>query len=165
MPSRCRSRRFTDDTTTLSTPSLDSRSAWRRSRWLCRLPLGFRAGYLADKFDLRGTVRSSVVAEHFVEPDCRLAIHIRLLPRVPRQVRLRLSRNQAPVDGAYVVFFRDGQDALERAVVTARHVLGANERATVLLERLHPLFEFGRRVIAVERRHIRLVELNLGHLA
>src|SRR4051794_25362147 len=94
-----------------------SRRGWRitgprsglRNRASCSTSL-FRAGGLGgffgddglDEIDLRLVIRHTVGAEDVVEPDGRLTVaDVRLLPRVPRQERLRLAGNEAPIDGRH----------------------------------------------------------------
>src|SRR3954454_11045917 len=113
-----------------------------------------------DEGDFFGFVGLSVGAEDFVEPDRRLAIGVGMLPRVPRQKRLRLAGDQAPVDGAYVIFLGDRQRAFEGAAVTARHIFRANDRAFIAEQIFQAAFESFRLVVTVERDHIGLLDLD-----
>src|SRR6266849_2630551 len=98
-----------------------------------------------------------------MEPDRWFAVGVGMLPGVPRQVGLRFTRHETPVDSGDVIAFGDRKRALEGAAVAAGHVLGAEDGAAVLLEREHPLFEFGGWVVAVEGDDIRLFDLNSCH--
>lgn len=71
--------------------------------------------------------------EDVVKPRLRLRC-VFIGPRIPRINRLRLSRNKSPVDRANVSPRENGQDVLERAPSRPRHVLRADDRATVTLE-------------------------------
>ncbi len=119
-----------------------------------------RRGQAPDQRRLRRVVRRAVVAEHLVEPHGRLAVDVRAAPRVPRQVRLRLALDQAPVDRADVVLLQDRERTLERAAVAARHVLRADERPLVDLQLPDARLELGRRVVAVKGDDVRHRELH-----
>lgn len=68
---------------------------------------------VADDLRLTFPVRFSIRIENIVEPDRRLTVYIRALPRIPRQIRLALAGNQAPVDRADTILFRDRQYRVE----------------------------------------------------
>lgn len=74
-------------------------------------------------------------------------------------MRLRFSLNQAPVDRRDLVAFGNGQAALERAAVAARHVFGAENRAVVNLQLLDAPLETFRGVVVVERDDVGEVKL------
>src|ERR1044071_170951 len=73
------------------------------------------AGHPFDELNFFRNVRAAVVAKHFVKPDRRLAIDIRMLPRIPRQVRLCLTLHQPPVDHADMVNAADHHTTKEKA--------------------------------------------------
>src|ERR1044071_328714 len=73
------------------------------------------AGHPFNELDFFRNVRSAVVAKHFVKPDRRFAIDIRMLPRIPRQVRLCLTLDQSPVNHADVMNVADHQTTKEEA--------------------------------------------------
>src|SRR4051794_38825063 len=81
------------------------------------------SGELADQVNLPLAVRAVVLAKHFVKPDSRFFSDVRTPPRVPRQVGLRLTNDEAPVDGSNVLAFRNWEDRVERAAIAAGHVL------------------------------------------
>src|SRR6476660_3134509 len=64
---------------------------------------------LPDQIHLVRLVRRSVLLENLVEPHRRLTVDVGLLPRVPRQIRLRLPGNETPVDCGNLVLLRDRQ--------------------------------------------------------
>src|SRR5262249_47419475 len=121
------------------------------------------AGQLPDQIDLFGAVRRAVLLEDFVKPDGRFPVDIRPLPRIPRQKGLRLACDEAPVDGRDFIFFGDGQRPLKGALIAARHVFGAKDRAVESLQPLDALLEFGGVVVIVKRDHVRVFELNPFH--
>src|SRR5689334_2134114 len=90
-------------------------------------------GDFANERHLGGGVGLPIEPEDIVKPHRRLAVGVRMLPGVPRQPGLRLSRDEAPVDGGDVVLSGDGQDRLKRTPARARHVLGAPDRAVIPL--------------------------------
>src|SRR4030095_3199769 len=71
------------------------------------------AGHPFNKLNFFRNVRPAVRAKHFVKPDRRLAIDIRMLPRIPRQVSLCLTLDQSPVDHADVVNLANHQTTEE----------------------------------------------------
>src|ERR1051326_4174899 len=124
---------------------------------LVRCPLDLRfllPGHAADEFNFFDHVGCAIVAEDLVEPHCRLAIDIRMLPRVPRQVRLRLSLHESPVDHADVVYLADRHRAEKETAVASRHVLRADQRTVVTREPVDPLFKLCRRVVVVKCDHV-----------
>lgn len=110
-------------------------------------------------------VEGAIGAEYLVEPLFGLVVRIRLLPGVPRQIRLRLARDQTPVDCCYFVFLCDREDALKGAAPGARHVFRAQNGAVIFLQPADPLFELRRFAIVVKRENIRLLQLNFPHAA
>src|ERR1051326_5258215 len=84
------------------------------------------AGELLDDRRFMLTIRAAVLVEDFVEPDGRIAEHVRTLPRIPRKIRLRLAGNESPVDGGDTVLLRDRKDGVKGAANRACHVLGAD---------------------------------------
>ena len=82
---------------------------------------------LADQVDFVVDVGPAVRPENIVKPRFRLAL-ARLLPRVPREVRLRAAAMQAPAHGADVLAREQRQDRLEGAAQRTRHVFGADQR-------------------------------------
>jgi hypothetical protein len=54
-------------------------------------------------------VRATVSTKNLMKPHRWLAISVRMLPGIPREVSLRFPCDQAPVDGGYVIFLRDGE--------------------------------------------------------
>jgi len=60
-------------------------------------PLPLAPGHLLDKLHFLGPVGFSVEVEDVVEPHGRLAVGVRFLPGIPRQVGLCLTRNKAPI--------------------------------------------------------------------
>src|SRR5690349_1908906 len=65
---------------------------------------------LADDGHLLLAVRTAILMKDFVKPHRRIAEDVGTLPRVPRQVGLRLARDKSPVDGRDAVLLRDRQD-------------------------------------------------------
>src|SRR5260370_24617198 len=96
-----------------------------------------------------------------MKPHRRLATRIRMLPRVPRQISLRLPRRQPPIDRRHVISLCDWKRSLDRAPIPPRHILRAQNRPVILLERKHPLLEYLWFVVAVKRNHVRHFNLNL----
>src|SRR5579864_1628525 len=64
-----------------------------------------------DEVSFLLTVRPSVGAENLVEPHGWFAIHVGVLPGVPRQIGLRFAGDESPIDGGHVIFLCDGQCA------------------------------------------------------
>src|SRR6266849_11145285 len=54
---------------------------------------------LTDQVHLRLAVGCSVGTQHLVKPHRRLAEKGGMLPRFPRQIRLRLASDESPIDG------------------------------------------------------------------
>src|SRR5947209_10744911 len=108
-------------------------------------------------------VRRSVELEDIVEPHRRLLlrVRIRMLPRIPRQPRLRFARHQPPIDRRHFVLLGDRQNALERAPVRPRHILRAQDGPLILLQPFHPLLELLRLAVTVEGNDVGLLHLNL----
>src|SRR5204863_6063557 len=96
-------------------------------------------------------------AEDIVEPYLGLR-GVLVVPRIPRINRLGLSRNKAPVDRPDLSARENRQDALERAAARPRHVLGADYRSTVALQRTDESVHGGAVVVAVEREDVGAVE-------
>lgn len=65
-----------------------------------------------------------------------------------------LALHESPVDRRHVVTFRQRQHAREGAAVAARHVLGAEDGAVVLLQLPDARLEFVGRVVVVKRDDI-----------
>src|SRR5690349_14320165 len=80
------------------------------------------AGNSFNEFRFCCAVWRAIGSEDLVEPDGRLAIRVRVLPGVPRQVGLRLSLHQSPVDRRDVVTLGQWQYPFKSAAVAARHV-------------------------------------------
>src|SRR5260221_10213334 len=89
-------------------------SSWlrrdKRTRLLFRRP----ARQLFDEVHFFLLVGFSIRPENLMEPHRRLAVRIGFFPRIPRQIRLGLSRHQSPVDRSHVEFLRYRQRSLER---------------------------------------------------
>src|SRR5260370_33737326 len=96
-----------------------------------------------------------------MKPHRRLATRIRMLPRVPRQISLRLPRRQPPIDRRHVISLCDWKRSLERAPIPPCHILRAQNRPEILLELKHPLLEFLWLVEAVQRNPALTFNLNL----
>src|SRR6185437_6278532 len=69
------------------------------------------ARHASNELNLLDHVRRTVVAKNFVKPDRRFAIGVRVLPRIPRQIRLRLALREAPVDHPHVMNLSNRQTA------------------------------------------------------
>src|SRR5437764_1162936 len=57
----------------------------------------------ADQIRFLLAIRLPVRMQYFVEPHRRLIVDIWVLPRFPRQVRLRLAHDEPPVDRAWLI--------------------------------------------------------------
>src|ERR1051326_7135356 len=99
------------------------------------------ARQLADDGRLLLAVRTAVLMKDLVKPNRGIAEDVGTLPRIPRQVGLRLAGDKSPVDGRAAVLLRDRQDRVEGAADRACHVLGADDRTPVRLQRDDPLLE------------------------
>src|SRR3977135_714955 len=96
--------------------------------WCSLLP-----GQLFDQFDFFRAVGRAIGAKDFMKPDRRIASNVGLLPGIPRQKGLCLTRHESPVDRRYFVPPGDGQRTLESALIAACHVLSAEKRSVVTL--------------------------------
>src|SRR5665213_1206695 len=149
---------------------MKQQEAWLRmtiSFWIRYLKptllLDAAACELTDQVDLMLPVGCSIMTKDLVEPYRRLRQHIGMLPRVPRQVRLRLARDQAPVDGADVVLLRQRQRVVERAARAPRHEFRADDRPMQWLQLLDARLEVLRPTIVVKRNDVGLRKLYPRH--
>src|ERR1700683_764078 len=108
-------------------------------------------------------IRSAIGAKNVVEPDGGSAVDVRTLPRVPRKIRLRLPGNKAPVEGSNIVFLGDRQRTLKGAAISASHIFGANNGATIRPQPDDAPSELLGLIVAVERNYVRHFNLYLLH--
>src|ERR1043166_937278 len=134
----------------------------RNLRLMCRTCSCF-PGHAADELDFFDHVRRAVVARDFVEPDGRFAFDVRMLPRIPRQVCLRLTLHESPVDHANVVYLADRHRAEKETAVSTRHVLRADQRTVVAREPVDPFLKLRWRVVVVKCDHVRQIDLETIH--
>ena len=120
------------------------------------------AGELADEVDFVLAVGGVVLAEDLVEPDGGLGEDVGFLPGVPGEVGLGFAGDEAPVDGADVVLFGDGEAVVEGAASAAGHVLRANDGAVVALEFEDAGFKLFGPAVVVEGDDVGLFELDFG---
>src|SRR5258706_498629 len=76
---------------------------------------------LPDQIHLCLSIRCAVWTEHLVKPHRWLVEDVGMLPRVPRQIRLRLTGNESPVDGADPLLLRNREHCVKRAAHGTRH--------------------------------------------
>src|SRR5882672_4800398 len=105
-------------------------------------------------------IRLASGPENVVEPNRWLMVNIRMLPGIPRKVRLRLPCHKAPIDRRDAVLSGNGQGALKRAAIAPRHIFRAQNRPVKLLEPEHASLKFFGLVVVVERNHVRQRELD-----
>src|SRR3954466_10699350 len=111
-------------------------------------------GHGAELVDLDLAIRRAIGMKDIVVPDDRWTLRVRLLPGIPREIGLRLSEYEAPVDHADVQAAADGQRAVEGRAGAACQVLGADEGPAVRLQlRNAPLEHLGP-VVHMERDHV-----------
>ena len=84
-----------------------------------------------------------------------------MLPRLPRQLRLRLAGDESPIDRPDPFLLGNGQHRVKRATHRTDHVLGADYRPVVLLKPRHLTLEVLRPAIVMKRDYVRLAQLNL----
>ena len=106
----------------------------------------------------------SVGLQEVVEPYFRWRC-VRVVPRIPRQIRLSFPRYQTPIERTDVASLRNWQDGFHSAAQRSSHVLGAHDRPPQRRKLIDPGLEFGRRRIAVECDHVGVVQLNAGNCA
>src|SRR6267154_5953221 len=82
-------------------------------------------GHLFDERDFLLVIRLTGGTENVVEPNRWLMVNIRMLPGIPRKVRLRLPCHKAPIDRRDAVLSGNGQGALKRAAIAPRHIFRA----------------------------------------
>src|SRR5579884_2171426 len=117
------------------------------------------AGQFADQLSFAFTVGAAVRVKHFMEPDRRLLLNIRMVPGFPWQVCLRFADYESPVDGADVVFLGDGQNGVKGAADGTRHEFGADHRTIQFLQCDYTRFEDFGPTVVVEGNDVRLTEL------
>src|SRR5205085_2140345 len=116
-------------------------------------------GHAFDKLNFFRNVRTAIVAKDFVKPDRRLTIHIRVLPRIPRQIRLGLTLDQSPIDHADMMNPADHQTTEEEAAIATSHVFCADDWPVVPLEPNDPLLKLCRRIVVMKRDDVCEVDL------
>src|SRR3954470_2693860 len=99
--------------------------------------------------------------ENFMEPNSRLIPDVRMLPRIPRVVSLRLSSNETPIDRPDLIFLGNRQHRIERAAGPPCHVLRAEHGTIKPLQEEHFALETFRPSIVVKGDHVGIVELDL----
>src|SRR6266446_6033661 len=113
------------------------------------------------QFNFGFAIRFSVWVEYFVEPDSRFIHDVRVPPRIPRVISLRLSRDEAPIDRPDLILLREGQHRVKGAACAARHVLGTEHRAVQPLQEQNFVLEAFWPSIVVKGDHIGVLQLDL----
>ncbi len=108
--------------------------------------------------NLRRIKRRSVLPEQVVEPDLRL---LATFLRPPREDRVRLSRNQSPVNRRHPSFLEQSQMSQNSRIVRPSHPLRANHRPPQSLQRGNLTRKRSRVVIVMKRHHIAALQLDL----
>src|SRR4051812_20024218 len=96
-----------------------------------------------------------------MEPDRWLFEYIGMLPRVPRQIGLGFSCDEAPVDHAHPLLLCHGQESVERAPPRTSHVFGADDRPVLPFEPADLPLEIFRPAVVVKGDDVGLAELTL----
>ncbi len=116
---------------------------------------------LPDQVHFMLAIRFAIGIKDVVEPNRWLHKHIRPLPGIPRQIRLRLAIHQPPVDDANVILQRDRQIGVEQTVGASCHVLGAENWPVIGFELHDVLLEIFRKAVIMEGQNIGLRQLDL----
>src|SRR5260370_14466961 len=114
---------------------------------------------LPDQIHLCLTIRGAVWMEHLVKPHRRLVEDVGMLPRLPRQIRLRLTSNESPVDDADPLLLCDGQYRVKGAAHGTRHVFRADHWTVVLFQPRHLAPEVFRPTVVMKSDDVGLAEL------
>src|SRR5262249_12393315 len=95
-----------------------------------------------------------------VVPDSWRLQRIGPLPGIPRQICLRLTDYESPVDHADVVPFAKGERAVDGRAGAACHVFSTDDGAPIPLELSDPCGKLLGPVVVMKGDHIRLRQLN-----
>src|SRR5512146_144283 len=122
-----------------------------------------RCAQRAQDLDLALSIRRAVGMQDVMEPDRRLGKDVWTLPGVPREVRLGLAVDEAPVDHAHVHSLADRQNTVKGGARAPRHVLRTENRSSIGLELPDALEECFRPVVVVKGDDVGVGELGLLH--
>ena len=115
------------------------------------------AGQLTNRLDFAVLERPSVALQQVMEPHVRNRC-VRVIPRVPGVVGLRLSRDESPIECTNLVALGNWQDVRNGAAQRPGQVLGAENRSVLRGELLDAVLEVRRLAVGVECEDVGVAE-------